>query len=201
MEAHTRPLVSLGKRETPQGSNLPDRDLGIAASGDPQLRVAAAGVATAGREARGRARPRGCGKARGILDRQYEGEGGDGTDACNLAERDGLRVGRARRPNLPACGGDAGAELANHLEQRQAAPVLGLALDRTSHLLAALAAGGWLARVRSGWYIVVPLEASAPHEWREDPWILAATTLRRAVGESSCCPKPPLPVRTGPAHR
>ena len=35
--------------------------------------------------------------------------------------------------------------------------------------------GEWLVRVRRGWYICVPLEASEPGEWREDPWILAAT--------------------------
>ena len=56
----------------------------------------------------------------------------------------------------------------------QAATVLDTGLDRTRHLLAALAANGWLARVRKGWYICVPLEASEPKEWREDPWVVAA---------------------------
>ena len=56
----------------------------------------------------------------------------------------------------------------------QAAAVLNIDLDRTRRLLAALAANGWLARVRQGWYICVPLEASEPSEWREDPWVLAA---------------------------
>ena len=56
-----------------------------------------------------------------------------------------------------------------------AAPVLDLDLKRTRRLLAALADSGWLARVRRGWYIGVPIEASAPGEWREDPWVVATT--------------------------
>ena len=56
----------------------------------------------------------------------------------------------------------------------QAAAVLDIDLDRTRRLLAALAANGWLARVRHGWYICVPIEASQPREWREDPWVVAA---------------------------
>ena len=56
----------------------------------------------------------------------------------------------------------------------QAATVLGIDLVRTRHLLASLAHNGWLSRVRKGWYICVPLEASEPKEWREDPWIVAA---------------------------
>ena len=57
----------------------------------------------------------------------------------------------------------------------QAATVLDLDIKRTRRLLAALADGGWLARVRRGWYIGVPIEASAPGQWREDPWVVAAT--------------------------
>lgn len=57
----------------------------------------------------------------------------------------------------------------------QAASALGTAIAPTRRLLAALAEGGWLARVRPGWYIAVPLEASEPREWREDPWIVAGT--------------------------
>ncbi len=60
-------------------------------------------------------------------------------------------------------------------DARQAASVLGIDLARTRRLLAALAAGGWLARVRKGWYIGVPLDASEPGEWREDPWVVAET--------------------------
>ncbi len=57
----------------------------------------------------------------------------------------------------------------------QAASALDIDLDRTRRLLAALADSGWLARVRKGWYIGVPLEASEPGEWREDPWVVAGT--------------------------
>ena len=57
----------------------------------------------------------------------------------------------------------------------QAASVLDIEIDRTRRLLAALAASGWLARVRRGWYIGVPMDASSPGEWREDPWVIAAT--------------------------
>ncbi len=60
-------------------------------------------------------------------------------------------------------------------DARQAASVLDIDLDRTRRLLAALADGGWLARVRKGWYIGVPMDASEPREWREDPWVVAAT--------------------------
>ena len=56
----------------------------------------------------------------------------------------------------------------------QAASALDIDLDPTRRLLAALAASEWLARVRKGWYIGVPLEASEPREWREDPWAVAA---------------------------
>ena len=57
----------------------------------------------------------------------------------------------------------------------QAASVLDLEVERTRRLLAALADSGWLARVRRGWYIGVPIDASKPGDWREDPWVVAAT--------------------------
>ena len=57
----------------------------------------------------------------------------------------------------------------------QAALVLDLDIKRTRRLLAALADSGWLARVRRGWYIGVPIDASAPGQWREDPWVVATT--------------------------
>ncbi len=57
----------------------------------------------------------------------------------------------------------------------QAASVLDLDVKHTRRLLAALADSGWLARVRRGWYIGVPIDASEPGNWREDPWVVAAT--------------------------
>ena len=44
----------------------------------------------------------------------------------------------------------------------QAAAALSTDLGHTRRLLANLANSGWLARVRKGWYICVPLEASEP---------------------------------------
>jgi predicted transcriptional regulator of viral defense system len=54
-----------------------------------------------------------------------------------------------------------------------AATALNADLAKTRRLLADLSNGGWLARVRQGWYITVPMDASEPGEWREDPWIVA----------------------------
>lgn len=70
----------------------------------------------------------------------------------------------------------------------QAADMLQLELGKTRRLLAALADGGWLARVRHGWYITVPLEAAAPSERREDPWVVAATLFAPCyIGGWSAC--------------
>lgn len=57
----------------------------------------------------------------------------------------------------------------------RAASVLDLDIKRTRRLLAGLTDSGWLARVRRGWYIGVPIEASVPGQWREDPWVIATT--------------------------
>ncbi len=65
--------------------------------------------------------------------------------------------------------------LSGPFDAARAAVVLETDLDHTRRLLAALAANGWLARIRMGWYICVPLEAPEPTEWREDPWVVAST--------------------------
>ena len=44
---------------------------------------------------------------------------------------------------------------------------------RAGRLLAHFAARGWLTRVRRGTYSVVPLGATSPADWREDPWLVA----------------------------
>ena len=62
----------------------------------------------------------------------------------------------------------------------QAAAALGTAIEPTRKLLAALAAGGWLARVRPGWCVAPPLDAPEPGEWRADPWIVAGTLFAPA---------------------
>ena len=55
----------------------------------------------------------------------------------------------------------------------QAARVLGRTPPATMSLLAYLASRGWLSRVRRGLYSTVPLGASSPSEWREEPWLVA----------------------------
>ncbi|MBI2813354.1 MAG: hypothetical protein HYX71_03635 [Opitutae bacterium] len=55
--------------------------------------------------------------------------------------------------------------------------VLGVEVARVRRLLAKFASQGWLARIRRNAYRTVPLGASAPSEWREDPWLVAAHTF------------------------
>jgi len=59
----------------------------------------------------------------------------------------------------------------------EAARVWGLEGSRARRLLAHMAKQGWLARLRRDLYITVPLGATAPREWRADPWIVAATVF------------------------
>ena len=69
-----------------------------------------------------------------------------------------------------------------------AAGVLGLEQPRARRLLAYLASRGWLSRVRRGLYTTVPLGASAPSDWREDPWIVAASMFAPCyIGGWSAC--------------
>ncbi len=70
----------------------------------------------------------------------------------------------------------------------EAAESLGLSRERARRLLAYLAERGWLARVRRGLYALVPLGAGEPAEWREDPWVVAATALAPCyIGGWSAC--------------
>lgn len=48
---------------------------------------------------------------------------------------------------------------------------------RAGRLLAHFAARGWLTRVRRGSYSLVPLGATSPGDWREDPWLIAMSTF------------------------
>ena len=59
----------------------------------------------------------------------------------------------------------------------EAAEILDLQQSRARRLLAGLAARGWLTRVRPNLYTTVPLDATDPAEWREDPWMVAARTF------------------------
>lgn len=55
----------------------------------------------------------------------------------------------------------------------QAARVLKLPPDKAAKLLARWASQGWLARVRRGLYVPVPLEAQTPNVALEDAWLVA----------------------------
>ena len=59
----------------------------------------------------------------------------------------------------------------------EAAKVWALDATRSRRLVAYLAARGWLSRVRRDSYTTVPLGASSPRQWREDPWVVAAKTF------------------------
>ena len=70
----------------------------------------------------------------------------------------------------------------------EAAALLKLSPARARRFLAYLASRGWLSRIRRGLYVVSPLDASRPGEWREDPWIVAAKTFRPCyIGGWSAC--------------
>ncbi|MBI3946014.1 MAG: hypothetical protein HY321_08855 [Armatimonadetes bacterium] len=56
-----------------------------------------------------------------------------------------------------------------------AARLWGVDHAQAGRLLTYWASRGWLARVRRGLYLPVPLETRNPSERREDPWIVAAT--------------------------
>ncbi len=58
-----------------------------------------------------------------------------------------------------------------------AAAILGLERAKSRRLLAYFAARGWLSRIRQNTYVTVPLGATSPADWREDPWVVAAKTF------------------------
>ncbi len=60
--------------------------------------------------------------------------------------------------------------------------------QKTRRRLAYFANNGWLARIRPGAYIAVPLEATVPGDWREDPLIVASRLFAPGyVGGWSAC--------------
>ena len=59
----------------------------------------------------------------------------------------------------------------------EAAAVWSLEATRARRLVAYLAARGWLSRVRRDSYTTVPLGATSPKQWREDPWVVGAKTF------------------------
>lgn len=54
-----------------------------------------------------------------------------------------------------------------------AAQVLDLPRNKAAKLLADWAKRGWLARVRQGLYVPVPLDSISPHIIPDDPWLIA----------------------------
>lgn len=70
----------------------------------------------------------------------------------------------------------------------EASTVLALDLGKTRRFLAYLAERGWLARVRQGLYVTVPLDAAVPTKWHEDPWIAATKIFAPCyIGGWSAC--------------
>jgi len=69
-----------------------------------------------------------------------------------------------------------------------AAEALGAPRPRAQRLVRYLADRGWLARVRRGLYVAVPLSASVPEEWRADLWRAAARAYAPCyiAGWSAC---------------
>ena len=79
-------------------------------------------------------------------------------------------------------------EMAGAFDVQHASTALGLELDRTRKLLAYLARRGWLARVRRGLYVAVPLDTRVPGEWAEDGWIVAEQAFSPCyIGGWSAC--------------
>lgn len=64
-------------------------------------------------------------------------------------------------------------ETAGPFSVQEAAKILAVDGSRAGRLLRYLAERGWLSRVRRGLYTTVPLGATDPSEWREDPWAIA----------------------------
>lgn len=60
------------------------------------------------------------------------------------------------------------------LNVRDAANVLRLPSVETARVLSVLASKGWLKRVKRGTYLFVPMEASSPDVFPEEPWVLAS---------------------------
>lgn len=70
----------------------------------------------------------------------------------------------------------------------EAATALRLDRHRTGKLLAHWAAQGWVARLRAGVYLAVPLEAESPASWVEDAWAVLSRVFEPCyIGGWSAC--------------
>jgi len=56
----------------------------------------------------------------------------------------------------------------------EAQRVINLDIAQVRRLLAHFVSQGWLVRIKQGSYRTVPLGATSPSQWREDPWLVAA---------------------------
>jgi predicted transcriptional regulator of viral defense system len=65
-------------------------------------------------------------------------------------------------------------EITGPFSVQDAAKILAVDRRRAGRLLRYLAERGWLSRIRRGLYTTVPLGATEPSAWREDPWAIAA---------------------------
>ena len=69
-----------------------------------------------------------------------------------------------------------------------AATLLGLGRNKTAKMLSSMVTQGWVRRLRRGLYLLIPLEATAPEDWRADPWVVAEHIFKPAyiAGWSAC---------------
>lgn len=71
---------------------------------------------------------------------------------------------------------------------QDAANWLFLDTKRVNRFLAYLVDKGWLARIRRGLYVTVPLDAVDPAHWQEDPWVVAFRVFSPCyIGGWSAC--------------
>lgn len=97
-----------------------------------------------------------------------------------------VRRSRYSKPLSKGLSGQSRARLGELLKRstgtispQQAARFLNLPQDRAAKLLSRWASQGWLARVRRGLYVPVPLEAQSPDVALEDAWLVAERLFSR----------------------
>jgi predicted transcriptional regulator of viral defense system len=74
------------------------------------------------------------------------------------------------------------------VDVEESARLLKLDRSKAAKLLAQWSAQGWARRLRRGLYLLVPLEATSPENWTEDPWLVAARLFAPGyiAGWSAC---------------
>jgi len=61
----------------------------------------------------------------------------------------------------------------NIFSVKEASRIMGLSIEKARLILGYFARRGWLSRVKQGFYVSVPLGIVNPHEYKENPWIVA----------------------------